>query len=119
MINQKSWSLGTNEIGKACGANVGKIYKVYIAKIIPLVKFGKPKSKTIALSKNCYVNASDCKPSIASKVKTVNYIKVPLSANCSIKPRAKTKHGVALKINVNHNSPDQLSVLGKKDKVIK
>lgn len=119
MSNQQKWSLDSLEIGKSCGINIGKVYKVYVAKILPLVTFGKPKSKIVALSKNCFINANDCKPSISTKVKIINYIKIPLSASATLKSSTKIKHGTSLKISVKHSNPDELTVLSKKDKVIK
>ena len=114
MGNISKWSLSTTEIGKSVGENSGKTYKVYIAKILPLIKFGQPKSKLAVISKNCFINASTCKISLASKIKSVNYILVS-TANASKLPES-VSHGTKLRISSINKNVDKLNVASKQDK---
>jgi hypothetical protein len=107
MANTESWSLGTVEYGKAVGAASGSKIKVYMGKVLPLVSFGKPKKKLVALNSGCFLNDSGCKPQISAQVRTVNYITVP--ANDQI-DTSKIKHGTKLRIEVRNKSVDQLTV---------
>lgn len=118
MGNTKKWELGTSEIGKAVGNYIysSKTFKVYIPRILPLVKFGKAKIKTVSLNKNCFINSAKCKPSVASQIKTVNYITIkaaPLS-----KFPSKIIHGEKLKINVANHNIDRLTVASKSDPIV-
>lgn len=113
MSNRAKWFLNKEEVGKSCGTNSGKTFKVYIAKILPLVTFGKPKTKDVTLKSSCFVNASKCRPSISSKVKTKNYIDVAVSSTASID---SASHGTKLKISVRDGTVNYLSVEGKANK---
>ena len=115
MANTLKWQLGTSEIGKACGKNTDGVMKVYVAKLLPLVAFGKPKEKQVALTKACYINAKECKPSIASKVTTVNYLDIPIAKTSELKPE-KIKHGTTLRIDIKNQSVEFMTVVSKKDK---
>lgn len=109
MGNTRKWSLNTSETGKACGLNNGDTFKVYVAKILPLVSFAKPKEKTVAIRKTCFINADKCKPSISTKVKTRNYLNIPLSTNANIDC---VKHGTKLKLTVQNKNIDKIYVEG-------
>ena len=110
MGNTTKWALDTTETGKSCGPNEGNTFKVYVAKVLPLVSFAKPKVKTVAIRKTCYINAPKCKPSISAKVKTRNYLTLPLSTNANIDC---AKHGTKLKITVQNKNVDKMYVEGK------
>ena len=110
MSNTTKWSLNTSEVGKSCGANSGDTFKVYVAKVLPLVSFAKPKVKTVAIKKTCFINAAKCKPSVSTKVKTRNYINIPKSTNTKIK---SAKHGTKLNISVLNKNIDRMYVDGK------
>ena len=111
------WSLGNEEVGKACAkiTRRSKTAKVYLPKAMPLVKSGKPKKKSKPIKKSCFSNAKKCKPSVASKVRTKNYIDIPIATDT----RFKASSGKKLKINVKHNDIDQLTVGGRADKSMK
>lgn len=118
MENTKKWELSTSEVGKAVGTytDESKVFKVHIAKILPLVKFGEAKVKNVPLNKNCFLNTNKCKLSLASQVKSVNYILVnaaPLS-----KLPGKIPHGTKLKINVSNHNIDRLNVVSVADKMV-
>ena len=118
MGNTKKWELSTSEVGKAVGtyAHNSKIFKVHVAKILPLVSFGKAKVKNVPLNKNCFLNAKKCKLSLAAQIKSVNYILInaaPLS-----KFPGKIPHGTKLKINVSNHNIDRLNVVSVADKMV-
>ena len=79
---------------------------------MPLIAFGKPKTKVVPLNKGCLVNDIKCKPSVATRVTTANYMKVPVSK--STKFWKGIKHGTQLIVNVANNSIDQLLITGQK-----
>lgn len=110
--NQKSWKLDSFEVAKSVGTNTGSKFKVYISKIMPLITFGKAKTKIIPLNKNCLVNDIKCKPSVAARVTTANYIVVPISN--STKFWKGISHGTKLNVNVSNGSVDQLLITGQK-----
>ena len=97
MKTLKSWKLNRNEVALSCGKNSGTSIKVYSARIIPLVKFGKPKEKTVAINKTCFINASKCKPSLSSKVTVRNYLIYPVSGDVSL---STIKHKTKLTLRV-------------------
>jgi hypothetical protein len=113
MGNISSWSLGTTEIGKSCGYNslaYGKNFKVYIAKILPLISFGSPSSTSVPLSKNCFCNASACKPSVASSVTSRNYIDIPMGDDSNI---YASSSGRELKIGIVNGNVDKMYIINK------
>ena len=58
---------------KPHGTSIGKL-KVYIPVLMPHITMGTPKITPVGLNATCYANASDCKPTIASKIDTQNYV---------------------------------------------
>ena len=102
----EKWSLGTIETGKVVASSGNKL-KIWMGKAMPFIKFGKPKTKLVALNKSCLINDSKCKPNISSQVHTVNYMTVPSSARISSE---KVKRGTPVKIEVRNHSVDQLTV---------
>ena len=113
MGNLSSWSLGTTEIGKSCGYNSlanSKNFKVYIAKILPLISFGSPATTTTALSKNCFCNATACKPSVASSVISRNYIEIPIEDGSNMYAAA---NGRELKIGVVNGNVDKMYITSR------
>ena len=111
MANHKKWSIGPFEVAKSVGKNSGQKFKVYIGKVMPLISFGKPKKKIVQIKKSCFVNATKCKPSIASKVTIANYMTVPVANTSTM--RKSVKHGTKLTVTVANGSVNQLSVTGK------
>lgn len=108
MANAKKWSLDSTEKGKACGSQtLGKSSKVWIAKILPLVKFGKPQAKKVALNTSCLANASTCKPKVSAQVTTLNYLTIPATGDAVGK---KVSHGDSVTIGITHGSADQVNV---------
>ena len=110
MSNLTSWKLGTTEIGKSCGSNSGSKFRVYIAKILPLISFGSPSAKSVTLNKGCFCNANACKPSISSNVSTRNYIEIPLADNTHIH---SATNGKLLKIEVLSGNIDKMYIVSK------
>lgn len=110
MSNTEKWNVNVSEIGKLVGDHTYKsqTFKMYIAKLIPLVTFGKAKSKNVAINKGCFLNASTCKPSMSSQVKSVNYILVPRASNGSFP--MKMKHGTKVTVNIPNSNIDNMSI---------
>lgn len=108
------WKLGNEEIGKSCGklSLRDKNAKVYLPKAMPLISFGKPKKKSVPVKKSCFSNAKKCSPSVSRKIKSKNYIDIPVASRAWV----RAKHGTKLKIAVKHNDIDQMSVKGLPDK---
>lgn len=111
MANSSKWSLSLTEIGKSVGENDGNEFKVWLPKILPLVPFGKAKASAMVLNKSCYLNSDGCKPSIATKVRILNYIKIPVNRINSLK--GKVAHGEGLSINVQNKNIEHMTVTGK------
>lgn len=119
MKTLKSWKLNRDEVAISCGDNVGTIFKVYCAKILPLIKFDKPKETTVAISKSCFINSSKCKPSLSSKVTVRNYLVYPLSSYNTIlaTKRYPITHGTKLVLSIkSETNVDNISVRKKKGK---
>lgn len=102
----KEWELESTEVGKSVGNNKGRKIKVYIPKVLPLVKFSKPKIKTESINKNCFVNSSKCKVSVSNKVKTANYI----SLYANHVTDTSLKHGDTVYIDIENDNIDKMSV---------
>ena len=112
-MSTKNWELNSDEVGKSCGKNEGSTFKVWIAKILPLISFKEPDEKRVLLSKSCFCNSKP--PSTSSSVLTKNYIDIPLSEICTLK---SAKHGDKLNINVKQHRVDSMNVVGLKDRNI-
>ena len=97
MSNLIPWKMGTVETGKSCGYNRYNTFRVYIAKLLPMIPFGSPSSKSVALNKNCFCNANSCKPSISNSVTTRNYVDIPLANNSNLD---EVLNGTSLKIEI-------------------
>ena len=55
--------------------------RVYLPDLMPDIAMGTPRITPISLNKSCYCNATDCKPAIASKIDTQNYVTATQSYN--------------------------------------
>ena len=53
---------------------------------MPLISMGVPKTTPISLNRSCFINAEDCKPSIASMINTQNFVTAKASYNSYRKP---------------------------------
>lgn len=58
---------------KPYGSSSGSL-RVYIPSIMPQVAMGTPRITPVSLNKACFINAEDCKPSVASMIDTQNYV---------------------------------------------
>ena len=111
--NLSAWSLGTVETGKSCGAHNMKsstVWKVHSPKILPMVPFGKAKTTPVSLNKNCYCNASACKPNVATQIQTRNYLNIPLGDDSNI---GVALHGSGLKMQVFDGDVDKMYIVSK------
>ena len=72
--------------------------KVYVPSLMSKISMGLPKSTPVSLNKSCYINANDCKPAVASKISTQNFITAKASYNSYKYPRYG--YGSSLKIQV-------------------
>ena len=114
MSNVEKWNINTSEVGKLIGeySYKSQTFKVYIAKLIPLISFGKAKSKNVVINKGCFLNASKCKPSMASQIKSVNYISIPRASNTSFP--TKMSHGAKVTVKIPNHNIDNMSITGMK-----
>lgn len=104
----QTWNIGTHEVGKV--VEPSKDYakaklKVWIGKIMPLIKFGKAKQKTVAIKATCYINDKECKPTPAKSVKTANFIEVSKSGS-----GAYSKRGAKVRLELRNKSVDNIVV---------
>lgn len=132
MGNLTNWVLGTTERGQSCGANSTKssrMFRVHVPKILPLVPFGSPSLTAVALNRNCFCNAANCKPSISTSVTTANFIEIPISGYnevidvyhkhddyenvLSARSHLVLGHGQAIKVEALNGNVDNLQVISK------
>lgn len=55
------------------GSSSGSL-ALYCPSLMPNIGMGSPKSTPFSLNKSAFCNASDCKPSISSRINTQNFI---------------------------------------------
>ena len=103
MSNLKSWSLGTVEYGKYL-SSAGTKVRVWVGKVMPLMKMGKPKTVRVGLNKGCLINDTKCKPTVSSTITSANYITIPTSSGEGL----TGEYGKTVKIEVRNHSVDQL-----------
>ena len=133
MGNSTNWVLGTTELAKSCGNNStgnGKTFRVFIPKVQPLMSFGSPSSVSVALNRNCFCNAANCKPSISTSITTSNFIEAPVNGydNAlsvayevydepvrikSVHATLAASHGQSLKVSALNGNVDNLQVISK------
>lgn len=100
-ITLGTWNLSTEEIGyyvgKSDARTDGSSFKVYIPKILPMIKRGTAQIHTEPLSVSGIINDIGCKLETNSSVKTRNYLEVTASDNINFK-RPVFKNGAKVKI---------------------
>lgn len=99
-----SWHISDDDIGKIVGYTGSKL-KIWVGKIFPLVKYGKPQSKLVTLDKNCIINDKTCKPKISSKIRSVNYITVPTDSTITA---SLCKYGTTVRLKSIDNNVDTI-----------
>jgi hypothetical protein len=115
--NIDDWGLGQNELSYYApseGASNESSLRLYIPKIIPLIPFDVPRQVVATISKSFLLNADQCKPSIASTVRTQNYLTVERYDNDNFK-YPLLSHGAQLIVEVLNNNVDTLRVTNKID----
>lgn len=50
--------------------------EAHISSVMPLIPVGLPKITPNALNKSCYINATECKPSVASTINSQNFLTI-------------------------------------------
>ena len=112
MGNLVSWKLGTTEIGKSCGYNnpSSRFFRVYVPKILPLIQFGTPTTKSVGLNRSCFCNSTSCKPSVSPNVISRNYLDIPLADNANI---SCTTNDDSLKIEIFNGNVDKMYVISR------
>jgi hypothetical protein len=87
--NVYKWQVSDNEKGIVTDiphiSTSMSSYKLYIPTIMPLIPKGKQTQVTTSLNKACYINDTSCKPSIATRIGTQNYITVKVFPNRSFR----------------------------------
>ena len=115
--NMSEWSVDEHEIAKYApieGAANASSLKLYIPKILPFVPFGTPTQTVTNISKSFLLNADQCKPSIATTIKTQNYLTVPRYANNSF-AHSLLRHGSRLIVEVLNRNVDTIRVTNRED----
>lgn len=111
MANAEQWKLEDSEIGRSCGQGTRDKLLTHIAKLLPLVPFGKPKATKVALNKSCMINDNKCKPKVRQQIKTLNYITIECDTNID---GTLVKYGTKVRVRIDNHSPDQMMVTGIK-----
>ena len=73
MYTLDEYILGNYVESKPYGSSSGSL-RIYIPSLMPMIGMGEPRITPVSLNKSCYCNANECKPSIASRVRTQNYV---------------------------------------------
>ena len=101
-ITLGTWSLSTEEIGYYVGKSDTRTdsssFKVYIPKILPMIKRGTAQVHTEPRSTSGIINDRGCKLDPNSSVKTRNYMEVVASDNVNFK-RPVFKNGAKVKVS--------------------
>lgn len=101
-ITLGTWSLSTEEIGYYVGKSDTRTdsssFKVYIPKILPMIKRGTAQVHTEPLSTSGIINDRGCKLDPNPSVKTRNYMEVSASDNVNFK-RPVFKNGAKVKVS--------------------
>ena len=115
--NLTSWEINDTEVAKYCispwGGSGGSL-PLYIPKLMPNIPMGKPKTFPVYLNKSCYCNASACRPNVATRLSSQNYITVPPLDNRSFR-LPHFWYGDTLQIEVHNKNVDQLFISTKVD----
>lgn len=115
--NIKSWSVETKEIAKyapVSGSSKEKSFKVFIAKLMPLIPFGKPKTTKVTINRKFCCNSSKCKLTLRSKIKTKNYLTINRYDNVSFK-KARFVQGAEIEVAIPNSNVDRMYVSGNID----
>lgn len=119
MSKTSSWTLGNEETGTAVGQNSGGNFKVHVAKLMPLIPFAKPVTKTLGLNGGCYVNSGECGVNPEKTVKSINYIEADVSSNSTMRlSNLFANHGTKLQVSFKNSNPDTLTILNIQDSKI-
>lgn len=114
--NFKKWTMVSEAIGQYTpehGLSQGP-FKLYISTLIPRVPLGKPKIKSVSLNKSCFINASECKPTISSSIQEQNYLTVPMYHNRAFK-ESYFWHGDKMRVIFLNKNPNDCYVDDKLD----
>lgn len=119
--SNKLWSISDNEIAyyisPRSNGNVSSL-RLYIPVLMPLISKGSPKQTPVSLNKSCIVNATECKPTISSTIRTQNYKTVPRIATQYFGNTSTLRwlhYNDKLQLEIHHNDVDNIYVTNKLD----
>ena len=108
-ITLNTWSLSTEEIGYYVGRGntetSASSFKVYIPKILPLLRQGTAQVRKELIENSMLLNDSQCSVKGSSYVKTRNYIEIPAADNVNFK-RPVFKNGAKIRISFTAGNVD-------------
>ena len=108
-ITLNTWSLSTEEIGYYVGRGNAETsassFKVYIPKILPLLRQGTAQVRKEPIETSMILNDSQCGVKGSSYVKTRNYIEIPAADNVNFK-RPVFKNGAKIRISFTAGNVD-------------
>lgn len=116
----KEWQLNKQEVGYNVEAGSGhysagaSTWKIYIAKLMPMVTKGYAKLTTIKLDSSLFSNASGCMPVSQSTIHSQNYITVSRGEYSFSNPYKN--HNMQVEIEVLNDNMDNLRVTNYIDK---
>ena len=118
-LNVNKWSISDNEKAYYCpipygSSSVGS-FQLYIPTMMPLISGpAKPTQIISSLSSSCFINDSNCKPSVAKTIRTQNYKTVQMFPNRNFR-EAYFRHGSELIVEVFNNDVHNMRVSNKVD----
>lgn len=115
--NLSSWHVTDTEIGYNLekdditkGDTQAEEWKLYVAKIMPLIEKDHPKDTPTTLQvSSLFLNVKDCWPTINTLIYSRNYVVASRPANCSFTYPCKM-HNMQLEVEVLHSNLDNLRI---------
>lgn len=119
--NVFKWQVSDNEKGIIVEipyvSSSNNSFKLYMPTIMPLIQQGKPTQIISSLNKSCFINDSSCKPSVASTIKTQNYINVNVFPNRKFE-NTHFLNGAEVMVEIFNNDVHNMKVSNKVDNSI-
>lgn len=115
--NLKKWNISDDPIAyyvaKRGNANASTL-PLYIPVLMPLITKSTMCDSSKTINRSCFVNATQCMPSIASNIKTRNYMEVKRSNKESFS-NPYLHYGDKIQLDVGRSDENRLSVTNDLD----
>lgn len=113
----KKWNITDDPIAyyvaKRGNANSGTL-PLYIPIIMPLINKSTMSDSSKTINRSCFLNATNCMPSLSSTIKTRNYMEVKRSNKESFK-NPYLHYGDKIQLSVDRSDENRLSVTNDLD----